>query len=100
MANEPPHEVEGAHQPSAPPAAPAAKKWNRQQPPPRLVGDFQLDVARIPQLIPEFLDGRKRFRAGGFDVGKLDSLLVLIHVVAVSDVEEVAGHGIQLLAGG
>src|SRR3712207_6145027 len=78
--------------PPAPPAAPAApEERNRQQPPAGLVGDLQLDIARIPQLVPQFLDGGQSLRPGGLDVGQVDSLVILVHVVAVSDVEIVAG---------
>ena len=77
---------------SAPPrAALPAKKWHRQEPPSGLVGDFQLDIAGIAQLVAQFLDRRERFRARRIDVGKLDALVILVKIVAVADVEEKRG---------
>ncbi len=50
------------------------------------------------ELIAQLLDRREGFGARRIEIGKLDSLVVLVKVVAVADVEEKAGHGALGLA--
>jgi hypothetical protein len=79
--------------PSAVPAAPSsAKERDCQEAAPRLVSDFQFNIACIGQLIPEFFDRGQSLGTGRFNVREFDPLLVFINVIAVSDIEEIARH--------
>ena len=42
-------------------AVPASEEGNRQKTPPRLVHDFEFDIARIRQLLAKLLDRRESF---------------------------------------
>ena len=80
---------------AAPSAVAAAEERDRQEATPCLVGDLELAIARIGEFIQQPLYGRQRLGRVPLQIGKLDPLIVFIDVVAVTDVEEKAGHGIS-----